>query len=371
MFGRSFRVATVAGIPVNVDSSWIWIAVLAVYTLYGWFADAGLGTQGALAYAVLGAALFFFSVFLHELAHAVTARISGIAVEGITLVFFGGFTAARSEQKGAGPAFAISALGPVTSLVIGAVLWVVAGIVDPAADVGGAAPAEPVAEIMLVVARINVAMAIFNVLPGLPLDGGRMLQAAVWGITRDRDKGTRVASYGGMAVGVALFGLAILRVTRNDLFGAVWLGLIGSFIFQGARAAQQRIVLDRRLVDATVADAMDPPPTAVPADLTLSDALDRFLRGREDEAFPVVHDGVVIGMVSFASARELGSRDPLRPVREATIPLDQVVTAAPDEPLEHVLERLGTQRAAIVVDHGRLVGAVDAGAIVRYATRRA
>ncbi len=370
MFGRSFRVATIAGIPVNVDSSWIWIAVLAVYTLYGWFDGTGLGTQGALAYAVLGAALFFFSVFLHELAHAVTARISGIAVEGITLVFFGGFTAARSEQKGAGPSFAISALGPVTSLVIGAALWVAASIVDPN-TAGGPGPTEPIAAIMLVVARINVALAIFNVLPGLPLDGGRMLQAAVWGITRDRDKGTRVASYGGMAVGVALFGLAILRVTRDDLFGAVWLGLIGSFIFQGARAAQQRIVLDRRLVDATVADAMDPPPTAVPADLTLSAALDRFLRGREDEAVPVVHDGVVIGMVSFASARELGSRDPLRPVREATIPLDQVVTAAPDEPLDGVLERLGTQRAAIVVDHGRLVGAVDAGAIVRYATRRA
>jgi CBS domain-containing protein len=168
-----------------------------------------------------------------------------------------------------------------------------------------------------------------------------------------------------------LFGIAILRVTRDDLFGAVWVGLIGSFIFQGARAAQQRIVLDRRLVDATVADAMDPPPTVVPADLTLSEALDRVLRGREDEAFPVLDDGVVIGMISFASARELGARDPLRPVREATIPLEQVVTAAPDEALADVLERLGTQRAAIVIEDGRLVGAVDAGAIVRYATRRA
>lgn len=362
MFGRSFRIARIAGIPVNVDASWIWIAVLAVYTLYARFEGRfGLEATGAVAWAFLGAAMFFGSVFLHELAHAVTARLSGIRVEGITLVFFGGFTAARSEEKGAGPAFWIAALGPATSFAIGAVLWLAAA---------SAGPFGPLPGLLRTVARINVIMAIFNVLPGLPLDGGRMLQAIVWGVSRNRETGTRIASWTGMALGLAMLGLAVFEI-REDVFWAVWLGLIGLFIFQGARAARDRIAIDRRLAGATVADVMEPPPVAVPANLTLSETLDRFLRGREGEAFPVIEaDGSVIGMISFTSARQLGARDPLRPAREAVIPIGDVLTATPDEPLDDVLGRFGTQSAGLVLRDGRLVGSLTAGTVYRYATRR-
>ena len=125
MFGRSFRIATIGGIPVNVDSSWIWIAVIVVYSLWTRFERefSGLGDGQAIAYALAAAALFFVSVFLHEVAHAVTARLAGIRVEGITLVFFGGFTAARSEERGPGPAFAIALLGPLTSLTLAGLFW--------------------------------------------------------------------------------------------------------------------------------------------------------------------------------------------------------------------------------------------------------
>src|SRR5688572_30401426 len=165
MFGRSFRIATVRGIPVFVDSSWIWIAALAVYTLWSRF-DArfpNLGT-GALAYAVLGALLFFGSVFLHELAHGIAARAHGIRVDGITLVFFGGFTAARSEEKGPGPAFIISAAGPGTSLTLGALFWGISKATE--GSIG------PLPGLFGYVGWVNLFMAGFNVLPGLPLDGG-------------------------------------------------------------------------------------------------------------------------------------------------------------------------------------------------------
>lgn len=362
MFGRSFRIARVAGIPVNVDASWIYIAVLGVYWLYVRFEGRfDVGTGGAFAYALTGALLFFGSVFLHELAHAVTARLSGIHVDGITLVFFGGFTAARSEEKGAGRAFAIAALGPATSFVLAGLLLFAARL--PEGD-------GPLTRLLELVGEINLFMGVFNVLPGLPLDGGRMLHAVVWAVTRSRDTGTRIAAFGGMALGVVLFGLAVLEVSRQQLFSAIWLALIGSFIFQGARASQQRIGLERRLAGTTVADVMEEPPSAVPADLSLSETLDRFLRGHEHEAFPVVEDGTVIGMISFSSARELGARDPLRPAREALIPLRDVLTVSPDEPLDAVVARLGTQRAALVLDEGRLVGAVDARSLYRFATRR-
>ncbi|MGH2636132.1 MAG: M50 family metallopeptidase [Actinomycetota bacterium] len=366
MFGRSFRIATIRGIPVNVDSSWIWIAVLAVYTLWarfeGQFPATGDGV--ALAYAVFGALLFFGAVFLHELAHAVSARLSGIRVEGITLVFFGGFTAARADERGPGPAFVISALGPLTSLALGGLFLWLSGVTESTDG--------PLPGLLLYVGRINLLMAAFNVLPGLPLDGGRMLEAAVWRVTRRRSTGTRVAARAGMGVGVLLFALAIWEVSRDDIFGAVWLGIIGLFIFQGARASEQQIGLTDRLASATVADAMDPPPPAVPADLSLSETLERYLRGHEEEAFPVIDpDGKVIGMISFGSSRDLGARDPLRPAREALIPLEHVLVAHPDERLDQVSNRLGTQRAALVLRDGELVGAISGGGVHRWYTTKA
>lgn len=362
MFGRSFRIATIGGIPVNVDSSWIWIAALAVYWLWSQFERRFLFLDGgaALAYAVLAAALFFGSVFLHELAHAVSARVAGIRVDGITLVFFGGFTAARADEKGPGAAFVISAVGPATSFALAALywwLWVQTG------DAGG-----PLHLLFGILGYINAFMAVFNVLPGLPLDGGRMLQAAVWGITKNRRNGTRIAGVAGMGLGVALFGVAFFRLTRDDLFGAVWLGIIGMFIFQGARVSFQHAGVADRLAAGTVADAMDPPPPAVPADLTLSETLDRFLSGHENEAFPVLEtDGRVLGVISFASARELGARDPLRRARDAVVPLERLVLARPDESLDAVLTRLGSTGAALVLRDGLLVGGITGASVSRWA----
>ena len=366
VFGRSFRIATIRGIPVNVDASWIWIAVLAVYTLWSRFEGRfpAIDQGVAIAYAIFGALLFFGSVFLHELAHAVSARLSGIRVEGITLVFFGGFTAARSEEKGPGPAFVISALGPATSLAIGGLLWWLSKLTE---STNG-----PLPGLFEYVGFINVFMAGFNVLPGLPLDGGRMLQAAVWRVSGDRATGTRVAARSGMVVGALLLVGAILAVSRDDLFLAIWLGIIGMFIFQGARATQQQTAIVDRLAGATVADAMDPPPPAVPAGLSLSETLDRYLRGHEGEAFPVIEpDGRVVGMISFNSARDLGARDPLRAAREALIPPANVLVAEPDERLEEVSQRLGSGRAALVLRDGRLVGAITGGGVYRWAASRA
>jgi CBS domain-containing protein len=198
-----------------------------------------------------------------------------------------------------------------------------------------------------------------------------MLQSAVWKITGSRKKGTRIAAWGGMAVGVVLFAGAVLEATQQELFAAIWLALIGMFIFQGARASLEQFGIVERLAAATVADAMEPPPTSVPAGLSLSQALDDFLRGHEEEAFPVLdEEGKVIGMVSFGSARELGALDPLRPVRDALIPLDQVLVASPHEHLDELSERLGSGKAALVMRDGELVGSISERGLHRFATSR-
>jgi CBS domain-containing protein len=171
-----------------------------------------------------------------------------------------------------------------------------------------------------------------------------------------------------MGLGILLFVAAALEIAGGQPFAAVWLAVIALFIFQGARASERQIGLTRRLAEATVADAMDPPPPAVPADMTLSEALDRYLRGHEEEAFPVVEAGRVLGMVSFSSARRVGAHDPLRPVRDALIPLSQVIVAHPDERLGDVAGRLGAGRAALVLRDGELVGAITGGGVYRWAT---
>lgn len=374
VLGRPWKLATIRGVPVFVDPSWVWIAALVTYSLWARLAahHPGVDSLTALAFAVLGSALFFGSVFLHEGAHAVAARAYGIEVQGITLVLFGGFTSARAEARGPMPAFVIAAVGPATSLGLAGLFWALTRLTDhwvPAPGLGGAW--APLPGILGYLGWVNLLMAGFNVLPGLPLDGGRMLRSLIWRLSGRQEVATRVAAWIGMGLGAALIGLALLELGRGERFGAVWLLIIGLFILQGARTSGRAAAVERRLAAGRVADAMDPPPPAVPADLSLSEALDRFLRGHEDEAFPVVEDGHVIGMVSFGSAREIGAVDPLRPVREALIPLTEILIVAPDEPLDRVAERLGTShRAALVLREGRLVGMITVGGLYRWAMGR-
>jgi Zn-dependent protease/predicted transcriptional regulator len=366
MFGRAWKIGTVGGIPVNVDSSWVWVAVLAVYSLWSQLGlrFPELAAFDAFALAVGSAALFFGSVFLHEVAHAVAARLNDIEVTGITLVFFGGFTSTRADERGPWPAFVIAAAGPLTSFALALVFVLLGHALD--------ATNPPLGGAIAYVGAINGLMAAFNVLPGFPLDGGRMLEAATWGITRNHDRGTRVAAGAGMAVAVGLIAFAVLEVTRyrGNLVWSLWLVTIASLIFQGARAARQQLGMRSRMSGVSVGEAMDPPPVAVPADMTLSEALDRYLRGHEMETFPVIGPGgTVVGVITFESARRVGMRDPLRSVRDALIPLSDVLTVQEEEPLDRAVMHLGPGRGALVLRDGRLVGTITGRSVGRWAAR--
>ncbi len=360
MFGKAWRVGRIGGVPVNVDSSWVWIAVLVTYSLYVRFdySYSRVSSSAAIGFALLSAVLFFGSVLLHELAHAGVARANDIQVQGVTLVIFGGFTSARSDEKGPGPAFLISAVGPATSLALGAFFWVLSRILEPVS--------APFAGAFGYVGWVNLFMAGFNVLPGLPLDGGRMLLSAVWRVTGDQDRATRIAARTGVVVGILLVAAGAMEAARGDTFVGLWLAVIGWMILQAARASEKQLGLRERLSRGVVAQAMDPPPSAIPADMSLSEALDRFLRGHEGEAFPVIEEGKVVGVVSFGSAREVGMHDPLRPVRDALIPLANVLVARTDERLHEVADRLGPGGSALVLRDGELAGAITPGAIARW-----
>jgi Zn-dependent protease/CBS domain-containing protein len=355
--GRAWKIATIGGVPVRVDSSWIFIAIFIVYTLVVQY-QTGYGMQQstALPLAIFSAALFFGSILGHELSHAFVARLRNVEVSSITLYFFGGATATKLDKQ-PGDQFLISAAGPAMSLLIGAVFWFISR----------ATTGSLIAISFGYVGWINLVLAVFNVIPGYPLDGGQMLRAVVWRVSGNEMLATKVATIGGYIVGGGLLFLGVLALYRGDVGGGVWIGLIGWFLIQNAQAATRRTSLQQALKGATVQQAMGAPPAAIPAEMPLSQVLESYLRGHEHEAFPVLENGAVIGLMTFDSASRVGQVNPFAPAREAMIPMQEVSTVAADAPLQEALRRLGGNGAALVLRDGALVGALTAGDVNRWA----
>ena len=355
MSGHRWKVATIGGVPLYISSSWIWIGALYVWANYSWLSS-GLGDEAeALTLALVAAILFFGSVLVHEAAHAVAARSLGLPVAGITLLFWGGATETKAHARGAKGEFLVSVVGPLATLAMGGVFWWVHTLTEGAA-----------AAVFQYLGRISLIFAAFNALPAFPLDGGRVLLSAVWGATGDRRKAMKVAGYSGIVVGTMLGAAALYAISHRNSWW-IFLGYLAFMLIATGRGMDRRIELRDRLRQGKVADAMRPPPATVPADMALSQALDHYLRGT-DERFPVIDQGRVLGTISMESARKVGGRDPMRPAREATIPLVETPVVEPQEPLDDALEWLGGKDGLVLRD-GALVGALGPGDVERWYQR--
>lgn len=355
--GTRWKVLTVRGIPLYVSTSWFMIAGLYVWIRYAELRRVFVEPVESLTIAVLAASLFFGSVLLHEAAHAVMARSLDLPVSGITLVFWGGATETKASAKGPLGEFLVAFVGPATTLVLAGAFWV-----------GETLANGLVADTMASLALLSLIFAAFNALPGFPLDGGRMLLATVWGITRNRRTAMRVAGYGGISIGAVIGGVAVWMLSNGDLGMALFFGYVAMILIGSGRAMDQRIALRDQLVRGRVADAMRPAPPAVPIDLSLVQALDDYLRDADGTAFPVLDAGRIVGTVSIDSARKAGSRDPTRPVRDGMRPLAQTPVVAPDETLDDALEWLGG-RDGLVMREGSLVGALGPADVERWYRR--
>lgn len=358
MGGKRYKIATVRGIPVYVGTSWIFIVVLVVWSQYVGLTQGRLDVRHSEAFvlAVLVTVLFFGSVLTHEAAHAVMARSLDLPVTGITLVFWGGATETRASGSGPLGEFLVAFVGPATTLVLSGVFWVISQAIHGVA-----------ADTMHYLAGISLLFAGLNALPGFPLDGGRMLLAAVWGATKNRLTALRVTGYVGMAMGALFIGYAVVNFSRLETF-AIFLGYIGVVMFSTGRGMDARVTFLGQLARGRAADAMRPPPMTVPAEMTLSQALDVYLRGTEGRSFPVVDAGRVVGTVSLASSRGVGRRDPLRPVRDGMAPLNQTPVFRPDDTLDEVVEWLGG-REGLVLSDGALMGAIGGRDVERWFRR--
>ena len=359
MFGRRFDLFRIFGFPLRIDLSWFIIAVLLAWSLAtSFFPGVADGyTPGVYwAMGIFGALALFASVVLHELAHALVARHYGLPIRGITLFIFGGVAEMEREPPSPAAEFGIAIAGPLASLAI-SVACFAASALGP--DVGLPGPATTVLGYL---AGINLILVVFNMVPAFPLDGGRVLRSALWRVRDDLRWATRVTSMIGGGFGLFLIALGVWRVVANgDLFGGLWIFLIGLFLRNAAQMSYQQLLVRRSLEGEPVRRFMVDDPVSVPRSISVEELVERYVYRQHHKLYPVVDGDRLLGCVSTREIKQLPREEWARQsVGTIVQPLTEENSVSPDiDALDALaqMRRTGSSRL-MVVEEGRLLGII-------------
>ncbi len=381
---RGFRLGRLFGIDVRVDWSWVFIFVLLTWNLVAVFSHwhPQWSPLGAFVVAASASLIFFGCVLLHELAHSTVAVNYGIRVRSITLFLFGGVSNIEQEPPSAKVEFLMAIVGPLTSIALGIAFLVLASLVTtvpimvPEDNWKAFAQLGPLTTLLVWLGPINVLIGLFNMVPGFPLDGGRVLRAILWSITGDLHKATRWASATGQGVGWFLIGCGIAMTfgTRIPFFGTglvggIWIAFIGWFLHGAATQASTRLALDEALAGMTVEQLMHRDGPIAAPELSVALLVHEHLIPGDDRALPVVEDGRLLGLVAIEDVRGVPAdqweRTPVRSIMRA---VDVLSVATPEEPLAKAFERLAQRNVdqLPVVTNGRLVGMLRRRDVARW-----
>lgn len=355
----------VAGFPLSIDWSVLVIMWLFTWSLASTLPDAAPG-HSSIAYwlaGACGAAVLLASLLAHELTHAIVARRRGVEVLGLKLWLFGGIARLGGEAKTPGTEFSIAVSGPAVSLLLAAVF---AGAAEGLRAVGSADVAVAVAWWL---AGINVILGLFNLLPGAPLDGGRILRAYLWRRHGDEVRAAVGAARAGRVVAYVLMGLGLFEFVAGSVVGGAWMAFVGWFLFTAARDEEAWILTRRSLTGVSVAEVMTADPHTAPGWITVEAFIQRYLLGDRHSAYPVTDAaGAITGLITLTELRDVApDRRSTTLIRDVAIPRGRVPVADPKEPFIALLERLARtgDRRALVVDLGRVVGIVTTTDIAR------
>lgn len=363
MFGtRAFRLGSLFGIPIEVDASWFLIFFLVAMSLSTSYLPEAIPDAAASLNVLVATAMtlaFFASIVLHELAHSLVARAGGLKVSRVTLFVFGGVSQMQDEPVRPLHEFLLAVAGPGMSLLLGGLGY---GLL---AVLGSAAPLVTVPIRYLAV--INISVAVFNLLPGFPLDGGRVLRSLLWAITGDKLKATKWASTSGRALGYGLVAIAVFGVLRG-MPNLIWLAVMGWFLAALASSAYRQQLIRTELAEVPLSRIMTSPVDLVPADVTLEEMAHSYFLGGRHARYPVVDDGRVVGLIELQSTREV-PRDKWRDTTAADAAYRDLtgIVAAPDTPVDRVLSLMepSAHGAVLVVEEGRLAGIVTRSDVIR------
>ena len=363
---ETLRLGHVLGIRVGVN----W-TVLVIFTLVLVGLSAGRfplthPDEEPWAYALAGAiaaVTFFLSLLAHELAHAVVARNAGIRVEGITLWLFGGVAKLLDEAKDPRTDLRVAGVGPLVSVLL-ATAFALFALLATGLGIEGLAVG-----VLWWLSLINAVLAVFNLVPAAPLDGGRILRAILWYRHGDRTRAAVTASRAGRTFGILLIGFGIAMIVTLPGIGGLWFMLIGWFIMTAAGAEEQHAQLQERLGGVRVGQVMSQQLVTVPEQLSVADLIEAFVWRSNFSSFPVVDpDGHPRGLVTLNHIKEVPHEQRHQvAVSQVARPMEELVVVEPDTPLTELLPPLGSssERRALVIEQGRLVGLISTTDIAR------
>jgi len=360
---QTIALGRVLGIRVGLHYTWFLIFALISFSLASHFQVQypDWSSVSAWATAIITALLFFASILLHEFGHSVIALAYGVPVRSITLFVFGGVAQTERDAPSARAEFSIAIAGPAVSLLLAALFYVLHRIAG-----GGDGQAATALDWL---ASINLAVAIFNLLPGFPLDGGRVFRAIMWGATGSATKGMRwaVASGRTVAYGMMLFGL-YLALGRGAVVDGIWLALIGWFLLSAAESSARQFALGHATNVAHARNIMRTDVPRVAAQTTVQDWIEHDVLTRGERAFLVEDSGQVTGLVSLSDAGRLPREQwPLTPVWRIMTPAQALDAVGPDAPLGRIIQVMETRNRnqVLVRDGAQLLGWIDRDRLVR------
>lgn len=361
---NNIRVGSLFGIPFYINPSWFIVLALVTFSTGGSLA-AQFPALGALNWllGLVSALLLFSSVLAHELGHSLVALRQGIEVRSISLFLFGGLASLDREAKTPGGAFWVAIAGPLVSLVIFALLTAA----NTFLPLTGA-----FAAMVGLLAYINLVLALFNLIPGLPLDGGNILKAFVWKVTGNPYKGVILASRVGQAIGWLAIIAGLLPLLGIPSFGSFWTALIGVFLLQNAGNSAQSATLQNTLSQLTAADAITTDSPIIPEDLNLREFANNFVIGNDKwNKFLVVNEaGYLQGSIRVDDLRAIPTSEwPHTPVKQLVKPIETTQTIRAEQSLLEAIQLLEQKQITqlpVILENGVLVGLLEKTEIIRF-----
>lgn len=387
--GTGLRVGTVRGIEIVLDWSLLIIFFLIAFSLGAglfpaWHPDWGAGLNWFVA--LVAAALLIVSVLVHELSHALVGQAQGVEVRRITLFVFGGMAQMEREPETWRAEFWMAIVGPITSLLIGALCLVAGGAmasgtaVDPDDPVRSLAEVGPAATVVLWLGPVNIFLGLFNLVPGFPLDGGRVLRALLWGMTGDVYRATRWASGMGRGFGLLLIAAGFAMVLGipvpffgRGLVGGMWIALIGWFLHNAALMSYRQLLAQRSLEGVPVSKLMLSEFATVDPATPVRSLIDDYLFARDQRSYPVVRDGRLVGLVGFDDVRRLqpAARES-RTVADIMTPAGEIPTVSPGAAAAEAFNTIARRDVdpLPVVDRGEVRGLLRREDILKWLALR-
>ena len=366
MFSKSVKIFTLNGFDIKLDPSWALIAALITWSLSQQYFPSVFPGQSLIIYFLMAIAAmlcFFASLVLHEMAHSIVARRLGLPITSITLFLFGGVAELESEPHTAGVEFWVALAGPAMSLTLSFGFWILSWVASLSPSMA------TLTEVLSYLAVINLILALFNLAPAFPLDGGRVLRAYLWNKTGDALKATATASKYGAVFAYFLMWLGVLALFQGAVLTAMWQIMIGGFLLFAARSAYQdqlaRVVFDKK----TVGEIMQSEPVVVSPDVTLAEFVNKAVLRQGLSFLPVVENGVLLGHIDKSMLATIdrenwaGTR-----VGDVFVGLENTTTVSPDMPVQDLMAIISktNKRKFLVASGHKLLGVISLADLVRY-----